>query len=164
VSTTTSFGGRREQSYRDWKDKSTHLLETHLSSLYLSFAFLITSDASSECLVLGKVILQALILNADDHTTNNGNYSQNDHNSCNDYDNDWTISIIVISSFWVTETVILDLAGRCVDTINCELVVSVVENGIELLHKDIAQDVLIRVELIALDANLANYLTILVCG
>lgn len=58
----------------------------------------------------------------------------------------------------------LDLAGGCVDAVNSELIVSVVENGIELLHKDISQDVLIRVELVAYDANLADFLAIFVDG
>ena len=66
-------------------------------------------------------------------------------------------------SVGVTEALVLNLTDRGVHTIDRKLVLSVVEYHIELLHKDISEDVLIGLQLVTLDANLADFLAILVC-
>ena len=67
-------------------------------------------------------------------------------------------------SVGVTEALVLNLTDWGVHTIDCKLVLPVVEHDIELLHKDISKDVLVGFQLVTLDANLADFLAILVYG
>lgn len=67
-------------------------------------------------------------------------------------------------SVGVTEALVLNLTDRGVHTVDRKLILSVVEDHVELLHKDISKDVLVWLQLVALDANLADILAIFING
>jgi hypothetical protein len=70
----------------------------------------------------------------------------------------------MISASVISEAVILDLTSGSVGTVHGKFVVFIVENNVEVLHEDVTKDIFILPDLVTVDADLANLLTILVGG